>query len=238
MVIFPEQGIAVAGLFMLFRLVKLFVVPQLFRDIQEAASLLPSVTRLIMFSFWLAASLHVMAMGWILIGGSESARSPGGQYLRSLYWVVTTISTIGFGDYYPDHESASQIIFTIVLQLVGVGMFSYVIANVSNLVSNLDIARSTHQRRLEEVNAYMRTQHIPADLQERFGIIMRICGPAKRESIQQRFSIQFRRIGTGDTSLPQQRPCFKGFAFTNADDLFVRESVRLMKPVVFLPVNL
>lgn len=136
---------------MLLRLVKLLSVPRLFRDLQEAANLLPSVMRLVMFSFWLAASLHVMAVSWVSIGGSESSRRNDEQYLRSLYWVVTTMSTIGYGDYHPDHESNIQIAFTIVLQLVGVGMFSYIIANVSNLVSNLDIARSAHQRKLEEI---------------------------------------------------------------------------------------
>jgi voltage-gated potassium channel len=108
-----------------------------------------------------------MVIGWIMIGGTEAWRAPFDQYLRGLYWIITTIATIGYGDYYPNHDSNLQIGYTIFVELFGVSMFSYIIANVSSLITNLDIARSAYQRRLEEVNAYMRSQRIPADMQER-----------------------------------------------------------------------
>ncbi len=233
---FFDGATPLIGALMLLRLVKLLSVPRLFRDLQEAANLLPSVMRLVMFSFWLAASLHVMAESWVSIGGSESSRRNDEQYLRSLYWVVTTVSTIGYGDYHPDHESNIQIAFTIVLQFVGVGMFSYIIANVSNLLSNLDIARSAHQRKLEEINAYMRSQRIPAELQERVldyyaylwtcqrGINTAHVLDAVPDGLSQEILLFLNKDLLSRVSL-----------FSGADELFVRESVRLMKPVVFLP---
>lgn len=75
---------------MLLRLVKLLSVPRLFRDLQEAANLLPSVMRLVMFSFWLAASLHVMAVSWVSIGGSESSRRNDEQYSNCVYHCAAT----------------------------------------------------------------------------------------------------------------------------------------------------
>ncbi|GAB1483558.1 hypothetical protein MASR2M78_23740 [Treponema sp.] len=148
-------------------LIKLLKTGRIFDELEEALNLLPAVRRLVLFGYWLAAVLHLIAVGWILIGASELARVPKDRYLRALYWVTTTISTIGYGDYTPDHNSNAQISYTIVIQLFGVAMFSYVIANVSSLVSNLDVARSAYRRRLDEVNAYLRAQRIPLDLQER-----------------------------------------------------------------------
>ena len=139
-------GLAVYFLFQALTLIKLLKVGRIFKELEEALDIIPALRRLVLFGYGLAASLHIVVLGWIMIGGTEQTRPPFDQYLRGLYWVVTTIATIGYGDYYPNHDSNIQIMYTIVVELFGVGMFSYVIANVSSLVTNLDIARSTHQR--------------------------------------------------------------------------------------------
>ena len=148
-------------------LLKLLKVGRIFKELQESIDILPALRRLMHFSYWVMAGLHIIVMGWISIGATEQARPPFDQYLRGLYWVISTIATIGYGDYYPNHESNVQIVYAIVVEFFGVGMFSYVIANVSSLVTNLDVTRSAHLERLEEVNAYMRAQRIPPELQER-----------------------------------------------------------------------
>lgn len=217
-------------------LLKLLKVGRLFNELQESLDILPALRRLIHFAYWLAAGLHIIVMGWISIGAAERTRPALDQYLRGLYWAITTISTIGYGDYCPNHDSNAQIIYTIVVELFGVGMFSYVIANVSSLVTNLDIARSAHLERLDQVNAYMRSQHVPPELQERV-----------RDYYSYLWSKQKGVDASGalegiPTSLAQEILLFlnrdtlaRVEIFKNADEIFLRESVRLMKPVVFLP---
>lgn len=236
LLLFPEASDKMIGALMAIRLVKLMNAPRIVRDVQESSNLVPAIMRLIMFSFWLSAGLHVMSVGWILIGGGETYRQPAQRYVRSLYWVVTTVSTIGYGDYAPDHDSDIQIVYTIVLQLLGVGMFSYVIANVSSLVSNLDVARSAHQRKLEEVNAYMRAHRIPPDLQRRVRDYYAYLWAS------QRGTNEISALDAVPEGLSQEILLFlnKGLLsrvsiFSGAEELFVRESVRLMKPIVFLP---
>ena len=100
-------------------LLKLLKVGRIFKELQESIDILPALRRLILFGYALAAGLHVIVMGWISIGGTEQTRSAGDQYLRGLYWAITTIATIGYGDYVPNHDSNVQIMYTIVVELFG-----------------------------------------------------------------------------------------------------------------------
>jgi len=217
-------------------LVKLLKVGRIFKELQTALDIIPAVWRLALFGYWLAASVHLMVMGWILIGGSEQSRPPFDQYIRGVYWAVTTIATIGYGDYTPDHNSNRQIIYSIIVEIFGVGMFSYVIANVSSLVSNLDIARATYQRKLEEVNAYMRAQRLPLEMQERVrdyysylwtkqkGVDVSDVLEKMPQGLSQEILMFLNRDVLSRVSI-----------FRDANELFLNESVRLMKPQIFLP---
>lgn len=217
-------------------LLKLLKVGRIFKELQESIDILPALRRLMHFSYWVMAGLHIIVMGWISIGATEQARPPFDQYLRGLYWVISTIATIGYGDYYPNHESNVQIVYAIVVEFFGVGMFSYVIANVSSLVTNLDVARSAHLERLEEVNAYMRAQRVPSALQERVrdyysylwekqkGVDASGALKGMPQSLAQEILLFLNRDILARVEI-----------FKDADELFLRESVRLMKPVIFLP---
>jgi voltage-gated potassium channel len=219
-----------------FTLIKLLKAGRIFNELEEALRIIPAVRRLITVVYWLFIALHVMALGWILIGAGESEGPAFDRYLRAVYWVTTTIATIGYGDYTPDHASNIQIGYTIVVELFGVGMFSYIIANVSSLISNLDVAKSNYQRRLDEVNAYLRAQRIPAELQDKVRDYYSYLWAKQRgvsassvlEDIPKTLSQEI--LMFLNREVVNRVELFRG-----ADELFIRESVQLLKPRVFLP---
>jgi voltage-gated potassium channel len=217
-------------------LVKLLKAGRIFNELEESLGIIPSVRRLILFGYWLSAAIHLMALGWILIGASESARSPIDQYIRAFYWVTTTVATIGYGDYGPNHDSNLQVLYTIFVEIIGVGMFSYIIANVSSLISNLDIARSSYQRRLDEVNAYLRSQHIPTDLQERVRDYYSYLWEKQRGISASNVLDDIPRGLSQEILMFLNREVVNRVdLFRGADELFLRESVQLLRPMVFLP---
>ncbi len=150
--------------------------------------------------------------------------------------MTTTTATIGYGDYYPNHDSNRQILYTIAVQLFGVGMYTYVIANVTSLVANLDVARAAYQRHMEEVNSYLRTQKIPSDLQERVRDYYSYLWEQKKsitsrtvvEDLPQSLSLEI--LMHQNRNLVEKVEVFKG-----ADEVFIREAVQKLRPRVFLP---
>jgi voltage-gated potassium channel len=58
------------------------------------------------------------------------------SYLNAIYWVLTTLATVGFGDYSPTTDSGK--IFTIVLYITGIGLVSVFISKVITSVYLID----------------------------------------------------------------------------------------------------
>jgi hypothetical protein len=127
--------------------------------------------RLAFFAFWLGLIAHWLACGWLALGGSlalgsESAAADGfTQYLHALYWCVTTLTTIGYGDITP--STNAQIIYTMVVMVLGVAMYGYVIGNVANLLANSDHAKVHYTSNMERLSSFLNYRHVPFDLQRR-----------------------------------------------------------------------
>jgi voltage-gated potassium channel len=233
------QGPAVSSLYLLIlsiTLIKLVKAGRIFKYLQESLGIMPAARRLLLFAYWLVVAIHIIALGWIWIGAGETNRPFMDQYLRALYWATTTIATIGYGDYTPDHNSNVQIIYTVIIQLFGVGMFSYVIANVSSLVANLDVAKSTYRRHLDEVNAFLHAQKIPPQLQERVRDYYSYLWEQQRGVSTMQVLQEFPRSLSQEILLHLNREVIERVElFRGADELFIREAMQLLKSEVFLP---
>ncbi len=150
-----------------FPLFKLFTVRSKMRTLQFGLSVNPSLMRLLSFGFWFVLALHFMSLGWVALGALSGWTQPFDQYLRAFYWVLTTVATVGFGDFLPDKNSNIQILYCIMIEIFGVGMYSYIIANVAGLLNNLDLSKAQFTKKLEEVRDFMHSRKIPKDLQKR-----------------------------------------------------------------------
>ena len=220
----------------LMKMVKISKVSAIFNDIRESLSVSPALMRLVTFGFWFVTVVHLMACGWVLIGASEQFRPHFDQYLRGVYWCVTTIATIGYGDYTPNHDSNRQIIYTIVVMIFGVGMYGYIIGNVATLIANLDVARANYQAKMEEINDFLRTKRVPGPLQSRVRNYYAYLWETQKSVSPVSITEELPHTLSMEISLFLNRSILeKVTLFKNANEIFIREIVQLMKPMVFLP---
>lgn len=70
------------------------------------------------------SSKFVPEKNWLEYVGIQHSKW-GTQYIYSLYWSVTTIVTVGYGDITPQNEY--EIVVTILIELSGSALFGYLI---------------------------------------------------------------------------------------------------------------
>lgn len=220
----------------LVRLLSLLKVNSFFGRLPEFVKISGAALRLVVFAYWLTLVTHFIALGWLAIGAGKPEGEFLIRYLRALYWCVTTISTIGYGDITPNHDNHLQLVYTIVIQLFGVGMYGFVIGNISSLVANLDSAKSEYKRKTGEVVEFMRRHAIPAPLQAKvrdyYAYLWETRGNVGEvdllEDLPGQLSVDLAMFLSRDVIA-------KVPLFREADELFLRQVVGFLKAVVFLP---
>lgn len=130
------------------------------RDLRNAGLL-----RLVFFVFWVVLISHWIACGW----SSLRDRLPGDDdslhYLRALYWTITTLATVGYGDITP--TNGTQMAYAIMTMMFGVGLFGYAIGNVAHMLANIDQVQAHYHASLDRLATFMRYRRIPLELQQR-----------------------------------------------------------------------
>lgn len=84
------------------------------------------------------------------------------QYIYSLYWAVTTMTTIGYGDITPNRDV--EYIVTTVIMIVGASTYAFIIGNIASLFSNLDAAQIAHKNKVEALSKFLVYHNVPSTL--------------------------------------------------------------------------
>ena len=86
------------------------------------------------------------------------------QYTSGLYWAMATISTAGYGDITGDLGSMLEIVYSILILLVGMMVYTLVIASLEDIVAQLDVTSSLYKMKTDKVNTYGQIQCLPESL--------------------------------------------------------------------------
>lgn len=76
---------------------------------------------------------------WVVVKNLQDA-AIGRQYLASLYWSITTLLTVGYGDIVPGTNTERAV--CILWMVIGVGFYSFTIGTLTSVLSRID-TRST-----------------------------------------------------------------------------------------------
>lgn len=161
---FPFQLLFGSPFFQLVRLIKLARVAKLMHPRRRKPLQHSTLFRLSTFFFWLGLVTHWLSCGWLELSAAAAVPEASRTYLRALYWCVTTLTTVGYGDITP--LTNAQTIYTMFVMVLGVGMYGYVIGNVANLLANVDMARAHYVSNMERLSTFLKYRHIPVALQK------------------------------------------------------------------------
>jgi voltage-gated potassium channel Kch len=149
----------------LLRLVKLLRVGESMHDWRYRAIEHATLLRLVFFLYWLGILTHWIACGWISLQDVPAASGTFTTYLEGLYWTMTTLSTVGYGDITPVTDL--QRVYTVGVMVLGLVVYGFIIGNVATLLFSIDPARTLHRQRMEQLSSFMSQHDIPPELRER-----------------------------------------------------------------------
>lgn len=158
-----HHGLQIITLLRLFRLVRIGKVFNLVGNL----TIIPKFIKIQMYLVSALVAIHWIACVWILIHPftAEIARemSRDDYYVKCLYWAVTTLTTIGYGDITPQTTQAR--LFTMLIMILGVGVYGIVIGQVANMIQNANRYKEQNREKIQELSNFLRYYNVPERVQ-------------------------------------------------------------------------
>ncbi|KAG5248501.1 potassium channel family protein [Salix suchowensis] len=107
--------------------------------------------------------------------------SLGIRYISAMYWSITTMTTVGYGDLHA--ENSMEMIFIIFYMLFNLGLTAYLIGNMTNLVVEGTRRTMEFRNSIEEASNFVCRNHLPPRLKDQ--ILAYMCLRFKAESLNQ-----------------------------------------------------
>ncbi len=113
--------------------------------------------------FWVMIGLNGISCGWMIISPQYMVGDPFSDYVMGLYWTVTTLTTVGYGDLTPAGDLAR--VYTMVVMMAGVLMYGLVIGNISTVMHNHQAYKIRQREKVVELAHFLKNYKIPKYLQ-------------------------------------------------------------------------
>lgn len=115
---------------------------------------------LAMIGLLVAAILHTFASVWIAINPTTDT-DISTIYNKALYWTVTTVATVGYGDITPSTNSSR--VFAMGVMLFGVAFYGFIISKISSFIFERNRRDEAHNEKMEQLSSFLDFYQIPAE---------------------------------------------------------------------------
>eukprot|EP00808_Paulinella_micropora_P015429 g13950.t1 len=170
------------SIFRMLRLAKLSDVSRMGRDFQLRfmmwKSMYPFLLSVLHVGFVIALMAHVVACSWIFVadpadeysfanhdwGGQRVVDLPKfQQYAIAVYWALTTMFTVGYGDISP--HTFPELVVGCLTEICGFIFFAYLTGLVTNLLYRGDRRMEEYFKHHEKLRSIGSRYHLPDELQ-------------------------------------------------------------------------
>lgn len=173
-----DEGISnITSIFKLLKILRVFRALRVFARLEEELNLQGRrPMKMIKISIGVVFIMHLFACGWAFMARQgtdyhvDSWVAQAGlinrelvdEYFFSLYWAVTTLTTVGYGDISPVNNS--EVVFATFAMMIGGALYGYVVALFATLMQGLDPNERMYHERMESIMCYMRHRNFPQKL--------------------------------------------------------------------------
>ena len=169
------QGISLVLWLRLIRLIRIRQLFIIFKRWQRHYSINPGFLRIAKFFSVIMLLSHLIACGWFLTAYLSKFPQKSwavlenihtsdvySQYIRSIYWTITTMTTVGYGDIVPHINY--EYIFGLIVMLIGASTYAFIIGNIASLISSLDAQKSNFWNNLDTLKLYLKQRGVSRNI--------------------------------------------------------------------------
>jgi len=151
------------------------------RRVERSSDMHPAIARIFMITFWAFVLLHFSGSIWWFIGAESAAAGIpswvadqglqgagaqlGTQYLASVYFVIVTLTSTGYGEIIAINDW--ERVFTSVMMLLGLAWAGVVVSSVNTVMMNFDRQSFDVRQKLLLLDSFMRSARLPRTLKRR-----------------------------------------------------------------------
>ena len=104
---------------------------------------------------------------WIQVSG-RTTQANFRLHMASLYWAISTLATVGYGDI--SARTPSEQGYAMIMMLVGVSWYAIIVSSFSGVVQSFDSDGRKKHEKMRKVNAFIHDQKLPQPLARRVRI--------------------------------------------------------------------
>ncbi|KAL8234928.1 hypothetical protein R6Q59_021028 [Mikania micrantha] len=140
------------------------------------------------FYYFLAAHYPNPGKTWIGYGNENFEKeSLWIRYVTSMYWSITTLTTVGYGDLHA--QNRREMVFVICYMLFNLGMTSYLIGNMTNLVVHGTSKTRQFRDTIQAASSFAQRNQLPARLRDQMLAHLCLKFRTDSEGLQQQESL-------------------------------------------------
>ncbi|KAK6917193.1 Cyclic nucleotide-binding domain [Dillenia turbinata] len=134
------------------------------------------------FNYMIADTYPDPSRTWIgAVNPNFKEESHWNRYVTALYWSITTLTTTGYGDLHANNPR--EMLFDIFYMLFNLGLTSYLIGNMTNLVVHSTSRTRVFRDTIRSASEFSARNHLPSSIQDQ--MLSHICLKFKTESLKQ-----------------------------------------------------
>ena len=164
----------------LLRMLRLLKVQQYIDALEDRTGVNMQILQIVKMVLGLLYLMHLLGCFWFYVatnsgepitwvteydGGSAVSAPTSVQYLYSVYWALTTLTTVGYGDIIPTNNA--ERLYALASLLVGALVFGYMLSSIGDLLSNVDKNAVKLEGKLGDVKDFTRWHRMGPELAAR-----------------------------------------------------------------------